>query len=445
MTAPCRGKDSVKNPAARIVAIYALLSVSWILLSDRLLHLAVSDQALFTTISVAKGWAFVLITAWLLYLLINKGCAELQRAGHDATKSGKLLQNVLETLPVGVWLIDRNGAITQANPAGRRIWGDARLVGIERYGEFKGWWLASGKPIEALEWGAARAIMKGESSLNEEIEIEAFDGSRKIILHSAVPLRDERQEISGAIVVNQDITERKRAEGKILEYQEQLRSLASELLLTEERERREIATTLHDYIGQTLAITQIKLGELRAADPHQVTRQVDEIRGLIDQTIRYSRSLTFELSPPILYELGLEAAICSLCEKFREQHGIPVECVYDQEHKPMNDDIRVLLFQAVRELLVNVGKHARARSVRVTSSKEDDAIRITVADDGIGLNAAENGVRLRKGHGFGLFSIRERLRYFGGSIEIESAAGHGTRVTLTAPLAEAARGSEGSG
>ena len=126
------------------------------------------------------------------------------------------LQHVLHTLPVGVWVMDRNGTIVQGNPAGQRIWAGARWVGPEQFGEYKGWRVSTGEPIAAEEWAAARAISRGEISIDEEIEIECFDGTHKVILNSAMPLLDPDGEISGAIIVNQDITGRKQNENALL-------------------------------------------------------------------------------------------------------------------------------------------------------------------------------------------------------------------------------------
>jgi diguanylate cyclase (GGDEF)-like protein len=131
-----------------------------------------------------------------------------------------LLRNVVDILPVGVWILDETGKILYGNSAGHRIWAGARYVGVEQYGEYKGWWVATGKRIEAEEWGAARAIRNGETSIDEEVEIECFDGTRKIILHSAMPIRDEDDNIVGAVIVNHDITERKRFEERLREMTE---------------------------------------------------------------------------------------------------------------------------------------------------------------------------------------------------------------------------------
>jgi PAS domain S-box-containing protein len=134
----------------------------------------------------------------------------------------KLLSKVLELLPVGVWITDKKGKIIHGNPAGQSIWEGARFVGSEGYGEYKGWWLDTGKPIQPEEWAVYRAINHGETSLNEEIEIESFDGSHKFILNSSIPILDEAEVIQGAIIVNQDITQRLKYEEELVKKNELL-------------------------------------------------------------------------------------------------------------------------------------------------------------------------------------------------------------------------------
>lgn len=152
-----------------------------------------------------------------------------------------LLHEVLAILPVGVWVMDGTGKILYGNPAAQRIWVGARYVGVEQLGEYKGWWVSTGKRIEAEEWAAARAILKGETSIDEEVEIECFDGTRKIILNSAMPIRDEGNRIVGAIIVNNDITERKH-------FEEQLRELAERDPLTNTYNRRHLYEMLRTEI-----------------------------------------------------------------------------------------------------------------------------------------------------------------------------------------------------
>jgi len=171
--------------------------------------------------------------------------------------------------------------------------------------------------------------------------------------------------------LHSEIAERKLAEEQLLVHQGRLRSLASELILTEERERHHIATDLHDHIGQTLAVIQMKIDALQvSASMSEQTESLDQISALIDQMDEEIRSLTFELSPPVLYELGLEAGIEWLAEQFQAQHHLRIEVEDDRQPKPLGEDVRTLIFRAVRELLVNVVKHARARLVKVSLRRE---------------------------------------------------------------------------
>jgi len=243
------------------------------------------------------------------------------------------------------------------------------------------------------------------------------------------------QLISANEILNLEIEERKYNEEKLLEQQEKMRSLSSKLLLAEERERRRIATELHDRIGQTLAITKIKLGELReASTSNEAAEALEEILEFIDQTIQDARSLTFELSPPVLYELGLEAALDWLANQIREKHGLQIEFNDDGQPKPLDDSCRVIMFQAARELLFNIVKHACAHSATVSVRKDDNDIRIDIEDNGIGFENSELEATETGSRGFGLFSIRERLNPLGGHLEIKSEPGRGTHVTMVAPL-----------
>jgi PAS domain S-box-containing protein len=241
---------------------------------------------------------------------------------------------------------------------------------------------------------------------------------------------------SGEIVdVYDDITERKKAESKLLVYQEKLQSLASELSLVEERERRSIATDLHDQIGQTLSVIKMRCFELRDnLEMPELVRQIDEIRKLVKQTIQDTRSLTFELSPPVLYELGLVAAIDWLAEQFQLKHSLKITVETDKKPKPLNQDIEVVMFRSVRELLVNIVKHARAKKVKITIRVNKKNLRIRVTDDGIGFNPETTATRAYKDQQFGLFNITERIRHLGGRLEVDSQKYKGTMVTLVAPL-----------
>jgi PAS domain S-box-containing protein len=228
-----------------------------------------------------------------------------------------------------------------------------------------------------------------------------------------------------------DITERKKAEETIHKFQQRLRSLASQISLTEEQERRRLAICLHDQVGQTLAVIRLRLAALAQPFSDGYTKQVADIQGLLDQAIQKTRSLTFDLSPPILYELGLEAALEWLSEQFQKQCDVIFKFEDDGKPKPLTDACRGLLFIAVRELLVNVIKHAKAQNVSISMRRVGQKVRVIVQDNGIGFNSSQIE---KQANGFGLFSIRERLRHVGGHFNIESRCGRGTRISLVAPL-----------
>jgi len=227
-----------------------------------------------------------------------------------------------------------------------------------------------------------------------------------------------------------EVTQRR--EDESLKYQAQLRSLSSQLSLTEERERRRIATELHDRIGHALTNASMKLSHFRNRNfsEDEKSKIVADVHALVEQSIQDTQALTFELSPPILYDLGLEAAIDWLAEQTQLQHGITVNCIDDMTLKPIDESLRVLLFQATRELLFNVVKHAEASQVTISISREEAYVRITIEDNGIGFDAAKFKPRYGKKGGFGLFSIRERLTHQGGRLEVHSEPGKGTCFTM---------------
>jgi PAS domain S-box-containing protein len=289
--------------------------------------------------------------------------------------------------------------------------------------------------VENLAWliEIKQCVIENGVSQKEEVGIR-YGG--EILYYDSYfePLYDPDGSIIGLTGVAIDITKRKRQEKLIRSYQEQLSLLASKLSLVEEKERRRIAKDLHDNIGQILACAKLKLGELNKSCNADCNQNLKQICGLVEQSILYTRSLTAELSVPILYEMGLEPAVAWLGREFQKNHAVQFHLSDDSASKPLNDDIRIVLFKAVRELLTNVAKHAHAKNVTVSLQRKDGTMQVTVEDDGVGFDVADIQKSPRIQTCFGLFSIREALKNSGGSIEIDSAPGRTTRVTLTAPL-----------
>jgi len=245
---------------------------------------------------------------------------------------------------------------------------------------------------------------------------------------------EQKIQLLEALAANVSIAvEREKVERDLRAHQVQLRELASALSLAEEKERRRIAASIHDDLIQNLAFAKMKLALTRTANPSaEVIEGLDAIGALLDEAIRYTRGLTFEISLPILYQLGFEPALEWLAEHMQERHGYATRVVSNPQTKRLSQDLQVALFQAVRELLTNAAKHAEATEVVLSVTWRPDEVEIAVADNGVGLDpeTVESSVN----SGFGLFHIRERARHLGGRLEIAGAPGAGATFTIIMPL-----------
>jgi signal transduction histidine kinase len=215
------------------------------------------------------------------------------------------------------------------------------------------------------------------------------------------------------------------------ERDRQLRALASQLTLAEENERRQISVNLHDHIGQALAMVRRQLHDLQGNSVLSgAEKEIEAIQDLTEQIIRYTRSLTVELSPPVLYELGLGPALSSLADQFNKKRHLPV-CIEKLDLPgDIDNDVRIIVYSAVRELLNNIVKHAFASKASIRVENKNGMISITVVDNGKGCPALPV---VCDGTGFGLFSIRERLRHYGGTLSVGGTSGTGTSVFMEIP------------
>jgi PAS domain S-box-containing protein len=238
-----------------------------------------------------------------------------------------------------------------------------------------------------------------------------------------------------ATAIIRDISERKETEEKLIHNQEQLRSLASQLTKVEEQERHNIASYLHDHLGQELFAMKLQLEQMKKSlSSNHTIKNLESVIGRTNQMMSDMRSMSYELSPPILYELGLEAALEWIVEEMRTLHPITITLNDDGQVKPLDETTKVLLFQAARELLHNVRRHAKAQNVEIFLARDNAMVVIQVNDDGIGFEGSEVDASREKTQGFGLYSIKERLKYIGGDLDVESALNRGARITLKAPL-----------
>ncbi len=246
-----------------------------------------------------------------------------------------------------------------------------------------------------------------------------------------------------------DITERKRTEEQLRKYRQQLRALASKFDQAEEKGRRRMGAFLHDYVGHGLALVKTRLAALKEKAPSaELGGALEQIGESIASMMRHTQSLVEDLNPAMRlqkgfeaaaewltrYELGFENAPEWLSERGRAKHDFVTSFEDDGKHKPLDQEVSSALFRSLRELLVNVAKHAQAKNAKVCVRRAGANIEIQVQDDGVGFDPGKVQSREDLGAGFGFFGVEERLKHFGGRLQLQSEPGQGTRVTLTAPL-----------
>jgi signal transduction histidine kinase len=217
----------------------------------------------------------------------------------------------------------------------------------------------------------------------------------------------------------------------------QVQKLATTLTQAEQRERRRISDILHDDLQQLIYAIEMKMAlvrkSIKAGEFANLLERVLDIETCLQETARTTRRLTVDLSPPALESDELKDALEWLRTQMKELHDLEVEVTSGHSFHIGDATIRILLFQAVRELLFNVIKHAGVDRATVNLDDADGLLIVRVSDDGAGFDVEEARQRHEATGGFGLFSVRERLSLFGGRLEIISAPGRGTRLTIHVP------------
>ena len=365
-------------------------------------------------------------------LAISSLTSELARAEQRTREQWKRFEQTFKSIGDAVIVFTTTGNVDYVNRAAedlldysaREITG--RSAGKLLTLQYKNNVILTEDPIQRV-MASRQALRLGpglriSNRLGKVIPVEA-DGS---------PIIGADGKIQGVVLVLRDISEREKSESQIQDYQVSLRTLASEVLLAEERERHRIAIGLHDRVGQTLAACNIHARALLDETSIEVMKTgFAEINKTLKEIISETRSLTFQLSPPILYEFGLEPALKWLTQQMAKDHNLPCVFIESGMRVPLPVEFRVIFFQSARELLINVIKHANATKATLTIETTGEEIGLWVEDDGVGFNT-----EMISAHedGFGLFSIRERMRHLGGRLEVQSVEEKGTKVKLSIPI-----------
>ena len=362
---------------------------------------------------------------------------ELSVRAAETARLGDDLTNVLASAGIPILLLDRGGRVRRFTPTAAKVFA---LIDTDVGRPFAD--IASRLRARTEDLVAAAVDVLSRRCPIEQL-VEDVEGRwHQVALR---PYLTGDGAVDGTVIAIVDIDPVKRreqaAEAQVVSYEDKLREMAFDATVAEERERRRIVVDLHDHVGQSLALLQIRLTTLRDSLPTDARGALVECIGMIEQSIVATRALIFELSPPVLYDLGLKAAVAWLAEQFALHHRLAVR-VEGDDLVDLDSDAASILFRAVRELLTNVAKHAKSPRATVTLRREGDHVGIDVEDSGVGFDAAS--LRAHASRGFGLFSVREQIARLGGTLEIAAESGAGTRVSLRVPVAvKALPGSKG--
>jgi len=345
------------------------------------------------------------------------------------------LEFLLETATQGILSVDAKGTILTTNRALDAMfgWQPGELVGQALEGLLPSAFREVHAQHRTRYFTAPRARFMG-GGLN--LVAQRKDGS-------TFPIEVSLNHVGGrAFAFVTDVTERQERTLELERRTAQLSRLASDLTLAEHHAREQIAKTLHDGLQQVLVSGMITLEHRIRRDTQQgvpTDHLLAQVKADLDEAIASARSLSYELVPPVLRNLGLPAAFVWLASWAREKFELEVRVATDPRADSVRDDVRTLLFESVRELLFNAVKHAQVRRVMLdVTVDEDDRLCITVRDEGIGFDVAALAERGKTNQvGRGLFSIRERVTLLGGCFDIDSTPGQGAMFRLVVPGAGA--------
>lgn len=337
-------------------------------------------------------------------------------------ESEERFRSMVELAPFGMHFheVDEDGCLrfTGANQAA------ARILGID-YDGLVGLPLAEAFPglDPAVEETYRRIARDGGTSRSE---VTYLLGGEERVFDVTV----FRSRPGQAVGTFSEVTQQRRAAANEAAYMDRLRAMATDLTASEDRERRRLAEELHDRVSQSLAVARMNLDAARAGDG-DTAMHLDRARSLLEQAIAETRTVTTELAPPVLYELGLGPALTWLCDSMVDSYGLGTYLDIEFDESSLDDGAKMVLFRSCRELLTNVVKHSGTLHARVTLTSDGRRATLTVEDDGHGFDA---GSAVGAGFGgFGLFSIRERLPHLGGGFGLTSSPGGGTTVTVSLP------------
>jgi PAS domain S-box-containing protein len=343
-------------------------------------------------------------------------------------------------------LLSADGTILEANEAAlEALPADARDVAGKKFWE-PGWW--AGLPDEVATLKAAIAKAAGGESVRQECRYMVDGREIRYAERSLNPVKDPNGAIGMVVASGVDVTERKEFREKLKERvkertreleqkHEQLLNLSGRLLHNQDEERRRIARDLHDSVGQSLAAINMNIASVLAQEERltpAAAAAVHQNYGLVQQITKEIRTISHLLHPPLLAELGILSSLREYAEGFSERSKIQVSLDFPDALDPLPENMDLAIFRIVQECLTNVYRHSGSATAFIRMTREPASITVEVRDHGNGMPSEISSPTSAKSPGVGLSGMRERVREFGGTLEIDSGAA-GTTVKATLPLA----------
>jgi two-component system, chemotaxis family, CheB/CheR fusion protein len=372
-----------------------------------------------------------------------------KRAEEALREARRRLEVIVDSIADGFYALDRQWRFTHVNDATLRHMGKMReeILGrtlFDIYPDVRDS-IIEAEYARAMESGEPRHFENPSLITGRVLEIHAYPGSDNLTIlfrdvteqnrmvealresQEALQLANEylEQRVRERTIDLQNLTE------QLERSRHELRRLASELVMAEERERKRIAGVLHDDIAQILASARMRL-DLLEDIPSDQEHKLKEAKALLAESLQETRALMNDLGNPVLFDLGLRAACEAFANQLMESNPVRIRCDIQDAFKDLNANMKTILYQVVRELLNNIAKHSQAQNAHVRIDMENGQYRVQVTDDGVGFNPRMRGAPTVEG-GFGLYSIRERLIAINGSLHIDSSPGTGTVVTAILP------------
>lgn len=357
-------------------------------------------------------------------LEIDRDITERKAAQMQIAEAHKYTESIIETIQEALVVLDPELKIISANKSFYHMFS---LNPDETEGNYI-------YRLDQNQWNIPELKKLLEEILPQNTSFEDFEmdyvpskGTGRVLLLNARRIFRRKKRTEMILLAIGDITERKRQEREI-------RELTEQLLLAEEEQRQQIATDLHDTIGQMLSFSKRELAALLKNPDLRTEDNLSKVFDFIDKSIAQSRSLITTLSSPTLNTFGLEAGIEELTEQFTKDNDIACEVRCDEEPRRLEKKLELILYRSVKELLCNIAKYAGAKKVDIELTPEDNFLLLRVADDGKGFDTSILQNIHNERQSFGLYSIRQRLTNIGGFFDIRSKRKKGTMVTLKAPL-----------